>query len=767
MALPEIAQAIIAHMPDFLSLARLSETCHRGFDIVAMNTERWDTTAGDFLGDDQMSDDTPAHKASRIPVIVGPVRKNMLATDRQRPGTMGYAGEFGATVKLFKALDFRAMSIACLQLHRLSFLDIAGIKCILASLPNLENLGVYQCPLLHFGKAKELLDVVKVHPRDGGGTKKYVNLDFFPMFHQGPNILMRHGSFGVSWGYVACDTVTAIMQIVLYDLYPLARELGINLFAWGSAFRLFLEKCPMPDWTVVKVYEAIRTFECSQGTPSIADLNDYTPECDWKWRNFVNELTAAIVGDDWDAFFVNNRSDNRLEDYMKSAHKIVRYRRQDLWWQRRQNCVTCTKDMIRLFFVFGEGFCWGCILKQYLSSEVDHHRSIKTETAHKWLSGSQPLSDARAGFLKVDQYTAPLSERNAAPGTASQQKFCRLVPARCLQDALIDERVESGSYYAALADRIRGHELQNNHELAVNYLEDPDALRLERRHAKVHEKHGPIDRKTNDRQYAPVGWFYTTVSQKYAPRLYGNLASSFNFRDWEELARLKNPGLTLPQMRVLLGNQWKRYLAKHKQRYQGEYEHFNFNDSRNVAARHSQIMKRITAPNRVAGNWDVLVDNMLRETHRQHFTPEMKMDPNAPWGEDEVKAEMTQDPVVLAKVSEANSKSKKDVKDARSCPSMRETKADSMDGWPELPQPMSQRTTGHQTKVGPKELGKTAWTNQHKAKSMPASKADQAEPGPQAHLNARPQNHAKAWRKKTPAHGSSSKGSNPGTKKLW
>jgi hypothetical protein len=637
MAVPEIAQAIIAHMPAFLSLARLSETCHRGFDIVAMNTERWDTTAGDFLGDDQQSGDKPAQKPSQLPLIVGPVRKDTLVTDEQRPDNTNYANEFGATVKLFRALDFRAMSIASLQLHRLSFLDITGVECILSSLPYLENLGVYQCPLLHFGKTEELLAVVKAHPKDAGGRKKYANLDFFPMFHQGPNTLARHGSFGVSWGYTACDTVSAIMQIVLYELYPLARELGINLFAWGSAFRLFLEKCPMPHWTVVRVYEAIRTFECAQGTPSIADLNDYTPKASWRWKNFVNELTAAIVGDEWDAFAVNDGSDNRLEAYVKSVNKIVMYRRQDFWWQRRQTCATCLRDMIRPFFVFGEGFCWGCILKQYLSSEVDHHRSLKAETAVKWLRGSQLLSHAQAGILKDNQFTAPFPERDAALESAIPQQYARLVPARCLQDALIDARVESGSYYAALADRIHGYEMRDNHELAVNYLEDPDAMKLERRHAKVHEQHGPIDRKTSDRQYAPVGWYYTTVSQKYVPRLYAELASSYNFRDWEELVRLGKPGLSLPQMRVVLENHWKHYIKANKGRYKKEYAHFDFNDPRNVAARHTQIMRRITAPNRVAGNWDVLVGNMLREQYPQHFTPEVKKDPNAPWGSDEVK----------------------------------------------------------------------------------------------------------------------------------
>lgn len=715
MTIPEIAQAIIAHMPAFLSLARLSETCHRGFDIVAMNTERWDTTASDFLGDDQRNGDKPNQKPSQLPIIVGPVRKDMLVTDRQRPGDTCYADDFGATVKLFRALDFRAMSIASLQLHRLSFLDITGVECILSSLPNLQNLGVYQCPLLHFGKAKELLDVVKAHPRDAGGARKYVHLDFFPMFHQGPNTLARHGSFGVSWGYIACDTVSAIMQIVLYELYPLARELGIDIFAWDSAFRLFLEKCPMPDWTVVRVYEAIRTFECAPGTPSIADLNDYTPKANWKWKTFVNELTAAIVGDEWDAFVVSNRCDNRLEDYVKSVNKIVKYRRQDFWWQRRQTCATCRKDMIRPFFVFGEGFCWGCILKQYLSSEVDHHRSLKTETVARWLSGSQLLSAAQAAILKDDQFTAPTPKRSAAPDTGLPQKYARLVPARCLQDALIDARVASGSYYAALADRIRGYEMQDNHELAVNYLEDPDAMRLERRHAKVHEKHGPIDRKTSDRQYAPVGWYYTTVTQEYVPRQYAQLASSYNFRDWEELVRLRNPGLSLPQIRVVLDNHWKHYIKANKDRYKKEYTHFAFNDPRHVAARHTQIRKRTTVPNRVAGNWDVLIDNMLRKKYHQHFTPEVKKDPDAAWSSDEVKTETKVDPVAM---------------------------------WPELPKPDIQATASHQQKPGPKTF----------------QKANQAESGLKTAPSSRRANHLNVWQKKASLKMKSPNQSNLGPK---
>jgi hypothetical protein len=99
MGVHEIAQKIISHMPTFVPMARLSQTCHHAFNIVAVNTERWDMTAADFLGDDQ---ENRLGNYCRLPLIVGPVRSDMLPTDKSRPYNTSYGDGFNATIKLCK-----------------------------------------------------------------------------------------------------------------------------------------------------------------------------------------------------------------------------------------------------------------------------------------------------------------------------------------------------------------------------------------------------------------------------------------------------------------------------------------------------------------------------------------------------------------------------------------------------------------------------------------------------------------------------------------
>jgi hypothetical protein len=511
--------------------------------------------------------------------------------------------------------------IANLQLHRLSYLDVAGVNCILGSLPNLESLGVYQCPLLHFGKTKDLLDAIKSHPKDEDGPRKYVYLDFFPMYHQGPNNMARHGSYGVSWSPLGCDTASAILQIVLYELYPAARELGINLFSWESSFRLFLEKCPMPKWAIVKVYEAIRTFECSRGRNAIADINEYDPnlEC---WKDFANELAAAVIGDQFDPFIVNTRADKRLEELYQTTLPFIPYRRAEHWWHRQERCTTCDNLILWLFVPFAEGFCWGCILKQYLNAQVDHHKTAMAKTAAVWLGGRQRLSVKERELLEPAQYELP--EDNG-------DQPARLSDAKCLQDALVDRRVNAGLRFANLADSIRSFEMYEKHCLDAFCAADPDALSLERRHAKYYDRHGPIDRKFNDRQYQPVGRFNIAVSTVFLPRNYAHVAASLKLGEWWEQFEFNFPELSHDEIAKKVFEYWGRHVIACKDYYERQRQNRIFCDTTTIRARFGQLVNRTGTPNRAQMCWDDMIGQMLVDRYPDYQPAEPEQGPIGGW----------------------------------------------------------------------------------------------------------------------------------------
>ena len=71
-----------------------------------------------------------------------------------------------------------------LQLHRIPFLTTDVLALVIPHMRNLESLGVYQCPLIHIGKGKELLEIIRTD-RPLGKVNK-IHLDFYPNFHQGP-----------------------------------------------------------------------------------------------------------------------------------------------------------------------------------------------------------------------------------------------------------------------------------------------------------------------------------------------------------------------------------------------------------------------------------------------------------------------------------------------------------------------------------------------------------------------------------------------------
>lgn len=391
----------------------------------------------------------------------------------------------------------RADLITNLQLHRVQFLDHNAVRCIIASLKNLKLIGIYQCQLLHLGNMHQLLAAVKtcLLPTTSDDFS-IVDLDFFPAYHEGPNSIVRHGSYGAVWNHPDCDMATAIWQLVLFYWYPAAKKLGIDILKWGCAFRSFLEKLPMPDWANVRICEAVKSFEYTgQERAKELDMTAYN-KAEGRWERFIDDVTAALRGDGVEPTIVPGSHITKLVgNYQPSRHRKYG------WWRETVNCEICTLDVPAVFCPFGEGRCWGCLATDCLNGDWDHFKTSKAEAAATWFRRCRNLDDV------------------TAPGSADE-----------------------GYLLVQKIDTFRQLEKENQHHTgAVDWHDHPDFNRLHRRYARKYEPHGPVDRKLNDRQYMPVGSFDTCMTSEMVPACFLEFKLAIQMRNWEASRKKKYP----------------------------------------------------------------------------------------------------------------------------------------------------------------------------------------------------------------------------------
>lgn len=396
-----------------------------------------------------------------------------------------------------RALRNRADLITNLQLHRVQFLDHNAVRCIITSLRNLKLIGIYQCQLLHLGNMDELLNAVKTgRQHKGSGDCSFVDLDFFPMYHEGPNSIFRHGSFGAVWNQPDCDMATGIWQLVLYELYPEARKLGIDILKWGCAFRLFLEKLPMPQWANVRICEAIKSFEYTgHHWVSELDMTAYNKTVG-RWERFIDDVTAALRGDGVEPALVPG---DHITEVIGGSNPSLR--RKYGWWRETKTCDMCKRKVPAVFCPFGEGRCWGCLAKVCLDGDWDHFKTFKAHAAAAWFSGCQDLDDITR-----------------------------------------DGSADKGYRLAQKIDSFRRREKEHDHCTgAADWHTHADFAKLHRRYAREYEKHGPVDRKLNDRQYMPVGSFPTCISSSLVPACFLKHQLAVDMNNWEAAREEEHP----------------------------------------------------------------------------------------------------------------------------------------------------------------------------------------------------------------------------------
>lgn len=547
----------------------------------------------------------------------------------------------------------------------MQFVDVKGLECIVASLPQLKTLGVYQCPLLHLGKASEVLDIIRHNPKHHVGENySYVHLDLYPMFHEGPNSLIRQGSFGATWNHPGCDLATGIIQLVLYELYPKAQSLNIDILEWGCAFRRFLEKCPMPRWGILRMYEAIKTIE--HGNRAVGgkfDIVAYKPS-DNNWEQFANDITAAVRGDGIEPSTIPGPVLNQaLRGYQSSR------RRKFGWWQATKDCTSCRAVVLVVFTPFNEGRCWSCIAKKSLNAQWDQFKTFKAQAAsiafgkcmdlddvlrlpkvwHICCYNLALFDDSGLSDVSLDVFTCETEELLADEGSypAYSDLFRPATPVsdiwssyfsssttpnspesaggssgESLGRIFLDMRLspaDRGLFVAGQMDVFRQLEMSNDHGLdRADWADHADFTNLHRRLARHYEAHGPVDRKLCDVQYHPIGRQGAHANHASVPSCWPKYIALLKTLAWDErhpigTARDEDDAKKIEAVRQTRRESAHSRHLDHGRRYADHYiKEQNAQDELNVRIASDLLHTREQWPNLTPYNWDEYMIDLFK-----------------------------------------------------------------------------------------------------------------------------------------------------------
>ncbi|KAK3938936.1 hypothetical protein QBC46DRAFT_438883 [Diplogelasinospora grovesii] len=372
LGIPELANEVFEYMqPSIRDLTALAATCKRVAVGMAHSMELWDFQSGDY------------HTES---FEDGGVRSTVLVTTPAtakigRPQNLNpYSTDLGNTMKLMEAINKTSHSFRHVILDQIPYFCTKLFRMVVTAMPNLESITISRCLLLDVTKLPSLLDTIKECSPPG----RYVKLDFFPYYFQGPNTHSsdRMGCYGVTHHEPTFHTPKAIIALILGCLDK-AKKVGMDLLSDSSSFWTFVRKLPGPDplWAY-KARDAIITRDRRLaelgGSPGMKYWRDAAVEA------FADNLMAAVSGD---GVIVQTSPrtliTDRIDRFMGRDYRIGEY------WRELHQCEVCSVTLPTSVFPTRGSCCWGCKMDEFVKSVEDSHLRYRQFPALKeWFKTS-------------------------------------------------------------------------------------------------------------------------------------------------------------------------------------------------------------------------------------------------------------------------------------------------------------------------------------------------------------------------------------------
>ncbi|KAL7908767.1 hypothetical protein GGI35DRAFT_480363 [Trichoderma velutinum] len=265
--------------------------------------------------------------------------------------------------KLMSELHRARSHIEILHLHKVPLLDRRMLAVILRGLPHVTMVGVYNCPLIHFGDVIPILDLIYEinNDRREKNMPKIKAFDFFPCFNQGtPYAHENAATYGISWGPIPMDIAQRGFYAIILKAVMKSRGMGLDLlFSKDHAFMDYLTRVPNTPLGVYGFLDAVyRYIEVDRWAP---DRGNIKLQAIYDMLKPVRVALDKNVADDWPNY------------YVKEMAKNIFF------------CCSCGYETFMEFFPTGtknqvprhRRICCACRLQKALDAETDHMKAQK------------------------------------------------------------------------------------------------------------------------------------------------------------------------------------------------------------------------------------------------------------------------------------------------------------------------------------------------------------------------------------------------------
>lgn len=280
------------------------------------------------------------------------------------------------------------------------------LAIILKACPNVVMLGVYGCPLIHFGDVNCILDLIhEINiDRRRQGKPTIHSFDFFPHYNTGtPYLQANAATYGLTWGPKKLDVVQRGFFGILLKAFMKAKAMNIGLlFSPGKAFLEYLSRVPNYPWAVPGFLDGLYRY---------LEIDESKPDAESQRRMAIYDFLKPVrLG---------------LEFYMESDWP--KWYMQDMG-KHLVFCSSCGYKTFQEFFSAESRhsaphtrICAGCILQCWLDEETDHLKHRKRGALDKlcpdWdrsaFNHDAPILDKGKGLIQLQ---STKSVRPAPPG---------------------------------------------------------------------------------------------------------------------------------------------------------------------------------------------------------------------------------------------------------------------------------------------------------------------------------------------------------------
>lgn len=344
--------------------------------------------------------------------------------------------------------DHRAVYKA-LHFHKIPLLDRRMLAIILRACPQVQMIGIYDCPLVHFGDIICLLDLiceVNEHRRKCN-LPEIEAFDFFPNYNEGmPYASPTAATYGLTWAPHPLDVVQRGFFLLILKAFMKAKAMSIKiLFSKDKGFCKYLNKVPNYPLAVPTFLDALNRYvEIKPKSNGVAN----------KRRQVIYDLLKPVrlgietnIDDDWLKWYSHTMSQNLVF------------------------CSSCGYETLEEFFSAAARnmrphtrVCAGCILQRWLDEEADHLKTYKRQILQtlcpKWkgneFNKDAPVLQSAKAILRLKSQNPERTSVQATSINSAGEMHTR----RYLLDLVRDNKIHCDSVQnlPPLSDLVSGKE---------------------------------------------------------------------------------------------------------------------------------------------------------------------------------------------------------------------------------------------------------------------------------------------------------------------